>query len=78
MIRLSFRALAIGCLLALAGCGGDDGGGPDGQAGGSGGSADSFTTMVSQIASTSLEDVEPADVDRLAPSQPEATEPAAL
>ena len=79
MIRLPFRALAVGCLLALAGCGGDGGGVPGGQAGGTtGGSSDSFTAMVSQIASTSPEDIEPADVDRLAPSQPEEAEPAAL
>lgn len=79
MIRLPFRGLAVGCLLALAGCSGDDSGVPGGQAGGTtGGSSDSFTTMVSQIASTSPEDTEPVDVDRIAPSQPEEAEPAML
>jgi hypothetical protein len=79
MIRLSFRGLALGCLLALAGCGGDDGGAPIGQVGGTtGGSADSFTTVVSQIASTSPEDAEPVDVNRLAATQPEETEPVVL
>lgn len=79
MMRLLFRGLAFGCLLALAGCGGDDSGVPGGQAGGTtGGSADSFTTLVSQIASTAPEDTEPAEVDRIAASQPEETEPAVL
>jgi hypothetical protein len=79
MTRLSFRGLAVGCLLVLAGCGGDSGGVPGGQAGGTtGGSSDSFTALVSQIASMSPEDTEPADVDRIAASQPEEAEPAAL
>jgi hypothetical protein len=79
MVRLSLRGLAVGCLLALAGCGGDGGGVPGGQAGGTtGGSSDSFTSLVSQIASTSPEDTEPADVDRIAATQPEEAEPAAL
>lgn len=79
MIQRSFRGLAVGCLLALSGCGGDGGGVPGGQTGGAtGGLSDSFTSLVSQIASTSPEETEPADVDRIAPSQPEETEPAML
>ncbi len=70
---------ALGGLLVLAGCGGDNGGGPVGQGGaGAGGTPDAFTAQVQGVAASLPEESEPVAVDHIVPTTPEQAQPVEL
>ena len=71
---MKFPVIVIALFAAtLAGCGGGGGGGGST----SGPSGDTFVAAAALIASTSPDDVEPADVEAILETMPETKEPEA-